>query len=48
MFLAAILPDDPVLLGLLAALVVFFFFIYLFIRRIVTGFREGYEGRRRQ
>ncbi|MDY6818944.1 MAG: hypothetical protein SVG88_09820 [Halobacteriales archaeon] len=43
---AAIQLGDPVLLGLLAALVVFFFFIYLFIRRIVAGFREGYEGGR--
>lgn len=34
---------DPVFLALLAALVVFFFFIYLFLRRISTGFREGYE-----
>jgi len=34
---------DPVFLALLAALVIFFFFIYLFLRRITTGFREGYE-----
>lgn len=34
---------DPVLVGILAVLVAFFFFIYLFLRRIVTGFREGVE-----
>lgn len=35
--------DDPVFLGLVAVLVVFFFFLYLFVRRTVLGFREGFE-----
>jgi len=34
---------DPILVGILLALVLFFFFIYLFLRRIATGFREGIE-----
>ena len=34
---------DPVLAGLLVALVLFFFFLYLFVRRTIVGFREGYE-----
>lgn len=34
---------DPIFLGILAAVVLFFFFIYLFLRRIATGFREGFE-----
>jgi flagellar biogenesis protein FliO len=34
---------DPMFLGMLAALLVFFFFVYLMIRRTVLGFREGYD-----
>lgn len=34
---------DPVFLGLVGALLVFFFFIYLFVRRTLTQFREGFE-----
>ncbi|MFB6266851.1 MAG: hypothetical protein ABEI31_04260 [Halodesulfurarchaeum sp.] len=33
----------PVFYGMLAALLVFFFFIYLLIRRTVLGFKEGME-----
>jgi hypothetical protein len=37
---------DWTLYAMIAAMVVFFFFIYLFIRRIVTGFTRGMrEGR---
>jgi len=32
---------DPMLAGLLVLLLGFVFFIYLFLRRTVTGFREG-------
>lgn len=35
--------DDPLVLALLAAILVFFFFLYLMIRRTLTGFREGLE-----
>lgn len=35
--------DDPVFLGLIAAVVLFFFFLYLFLRRTVVSFREGFE-----
>lgn len=34
---------DPVLAAMLAVLLGFVFFVYLFIRRTVTGFREGVE-----
>lgn len=34
---------DPVLLGVLAALILFFFFLYLMVRRTILGFREGLE-----
>ena len=39
--------DDPVFLGILAALLVFVLFIYLFIRRTILGFKEGMEQGRR-
>lgn len=39
---------DPVLIALVVALVAFFFFIYLFLRRIATGFREGMESGRKE
>jgi hypothetical protein len=35
---------DWVLIGIIALLLGFVFFIYLFIRRTVTGFRQGVEG----
>jgi len=34
---------DPIMLGILAMLLLFVFFIYLMIRRTVTGFKEGVE-----
>lgn len=34
---------DPVLLGVLVALILFFFFLYLMVRRTILGFREGLE-----
>ena len=35
--------DDPIFLGIIAAVVLFFFFVYLMIRRTMLGFREGVE-----
>jgi hypothetical protein len=35
--------SHPALVGLLAVLLGFVFFSYLFIRRILTGLREGYD-----
>jgi len=32
---------DPVLVGIVVVLLAFVFFVYLFLRRIVLGFREG-------
>jgi hypothetical protein len=41
------LLQDPVFVGLVVALLAFVFFVYLFVRRTVTGFREGIdEGQR--
>ena len=37
---------DAVTAAVLGAVVLFFFFIFLFLRRIVTGFSEGYRERR--
>lgn len=34
---------DPVLVGLLVLILGFVFFVYLFLRRTVTGFREGMQ-----
>lgn len=39
--------ENPFLVGFLAALLLFVFFIYLFLRRTVTGFKEGIEKGRR-
>ncbi len=37
---------DPMLFGMVAALLLFFFFVYLMIRRTLVGFQEGVdEGR---
>ena len=33
----------PVFYGMLAALLAFFFFIYLLLRRTVLGFKEGMD-----
>ncbi|WP_267894692.1 DUF7859 family protein [Halococcoides cellulosivorans] len=35
---------NPVLWGIVAVLLGFIFFVYLFIRRIVTSFFEGMRG----
>lgn len=35
--------DDPIFLGILAAIVLFFFFIYLMVRRTLVSFREGVD-----
>ena len=34
---------DVIVLGILAALLVFVFFMYLMLRRTVTGFKEGMD-----
>ncbi|GAA0224908.1 hypothetical protein ACFFQF_09890 [Haladaptatus pallidirubidus] len=34
---------DPVFVGLLVAILAFVFFIYLFVRRTLTGFQEGMQ-----
>ncbi len=35
--------QDPLFVGLLVVILAFVFFIYLFIRRIMTGFQEGVQ-----
>ncbi len=35
--------NDPILFGLLLAMVTLVFFVYLFIRRTLTSVREGYD-----
>ena len=32
---------DPIVIGILVALLLFIFFMYLMLRRTVTGFKEG-------
>lgn len=39
---------DPVLVALVAIMLGFVFFVYMFIRRTVTGFQEGIEQSRRE
>ncbi|MFB6152235.1 MAG: hypothetical protein ABEJ40_10550 [Haloarculaceae archaeon] len=40
--------EDPVLVFLVVVVLGFFFFVFLFLRRIVTGFRDGLDqGRNR-
>lgn len=34
---------NPVFVGLVVALLVFIFFMYLFLRRTLTGLRDGYD-----
>ncbi|MEF8790739.1 MAG: hypothetical protein V5A61_11500 [Haloarculaceae archaeon] len=42
------LDVDPVLVGLVLFLLLIVFFVFLFLRRIVTGFTDGLrEGRQR-
>ena len=39
--------NNPLIVGFVVLLLGFILFMYLFVRRIVTGFREGVqEGRR--
>ncbi|MFC7044146.1 hypothetical protein ACFQH6_00860 [Halobacteriaceae archaeon GCM10025711] len=39
--------DDPVFLGMLVLIAAFFLYVFLWVRRTVTGFRQGLdEGRR--
>ncbi|QSG05229.1 hypothetical protein [Halapricum desulfuricans] len=42
------LEIDPVLVAIVAVLLGFVFFVYLFLRRTVTGFQEGVEQARRK
>jgi hypothetical protein len=35
--------DEPVFVGLVVALLLFVFFMYLFLRRTILGMREGYD-----
>lgn len=34
---------DPILVGMVAIMLGFVFAVYLFLRRITTGFKEGIE-----
>lgn len=34
---------DPVLVAMVALMLIFVFAVYLFLRRIATGFKEGVE-----
>ena len=36
---------DPVLVGIVVVLLVFIFLVYLFLRRTVTAFKEGMQGK---
>lgn len=38
---------DPVLVGIVVIMLAFVFFVYLFIRRTLTGFKEGMEESKR-
>lgn len=38
-----LLGIDPVLVGLIVTLALFFFFVYLLLRRTALAFREGYK-----
>ena len=35
--------NEPVVIGIIAVLVLGFFLLYLFLRRIATDFRDGLE-----
>lgn len=39
------LPDDPVILTVVAILLALIFFTYLLLRRTVLEFRKGMDGR---
>jgi uncharacterized protein (DUF2062 family) len=34
---------DPVLVGIVAIILGFIFFVYLFLRKTITGFQEGMQ-----
>jgi hypothetical protein len=36
---------DPVLVGIVVILLGFVFFVYLFLRRTATAFKEGMQGK---
>lgn len=40
------LPDDPVIIAIVAILLSLIFFLYLLLRRTMLEFREGMEGGR--
>lgn len=37
--------EDPVLVGIVVVLLGFIFFVYLFLRRTVTAFKDGMRGK---
>lgn len=37
---------DAATAAVIGAVALFFFFLFLFVRRIITGFTEGYQERR--
>jgi ABC-type uncharacterized transport system permease subunit len=43
-----LLDIDPVLLAIVAVMLLFIFFVYLFIRKTVTGFKEGMDESKRR
>lgn len=43
---SSVMAPDAVTAAVIGAVVLFFFFVFLFLRRIVTSFAEGYEERR--
>jgi hypothetical protein len=36
---------DPVLVGIVVVMLAFVFFVYLFLRRTATAFKEGVKGK---
>ena len=44
---AMALDVSPVLVGIVAIILGFVFFVYLFLRRIATGFKQGLEQSRK-
>jgi hypothetical protein len=43
--LVSILLDSPVLVGIVVVILGLIFFVYLFLRRTATAFREGMQGK---
>ena len=41
------LTNNPLVVGFVVALLGFVLFMYLFVRRTITGFREGVQNGRR-